>query len=289
MNEEKRKFLNLFFDEGEQVCVSPDEFAYFSVSQEEVKSGKIGLLSNNMKFNKKIEESDINLIAINPINGPRNDSNVTEFRSFLVELDEGSEKDQLEYIKQSELPYSVCVFSGNKSLHFGIVLDEPCAGIASWRMINKWILNILEKADQQTLNPSRCIRYPGNYRKNGKKLKQALVNLNGRVNKEDLYIWLNKYPEQKPKPPKPKSKTFGVPSKKIGNEPQWIKEYANNGVHEDRNKTWFNIACWYADNGFDIDWFFRIWGDIFEAESDFPRREWETTVKSAFKRIQGIG
>ena len=37
-------------------------------------------------------------------------------------------------------------------------------------------------------------------RKNGKMLKQGLVELKGRVSREELIIWVNQFPDKKPKP-----------------------------------------------------------------------------------------
>ncbi|WP_214676866.1 hypothetical protein, partial [Escherichia coli] len=71
-----------------------------------------------------IKEDRINLIAINPIKGWRRDDQVTAFRTFLIELDDGSLEEQSKYVKEMDMPFTACIFSGNKSLHFAITLDQ---------------------------------------------------------------------------------------------------------------------------------------------------------------------
>jgi len=287
MKEVSKKFLNTLFDEGEEICISHDGYAYKSLPQKSL-DGPITLISNNPKVkSRSINEDDITLVAINPITGPRNDLSVTAYRSFLVECDEGSLAEQFQYVEESGMPYSVCVFSGNKSLHFGIVLDEPIPHESTWRSINQWILNIMDRADQQTKNPSRSIRFPGNIRKDGKALKQVLYKNKGRIKRSDLNIWLSRYVDKKPKGSlRSKSRKGGIADD--SNVPEWIREYHDNGVTTERNKTWFNIACWFAErDNFDAERFIEYWNDVFIEEHDFTKQEWETTVKSAFKRIQG--
>lgn len=286
MKEVSKEFLSTLFDEGEEICISHDGYAYKSLPQDSL-NGPITLISNNPNVKpRSISENDITLVAINPITGPRNDQSVTAYRSFLIECDDGSLEDQLKYVEDSGMPYSVCVFSGNKSLHFGIVLDEPYTHESIWRTVNEWILKIMSRADQQTKNPSRSIRFPGNVRKDGRGLRQVLIKNKGRVKKTDLNIWLNKHIDKKPKKVKAKSQKGGIVD--VTNIPDWIRDYWDNGVTTERNKTWFSIACWFAEkDNFDAERFIEYWDNVFVEEYDFTRQEWETTVKSAFKRIQG--
>lgn len=173
MKEVHKEFLNLLFDKEETICVSDCAGGYHSISQDDL-LGDITLVSPKVeKLDRTIKASDINLVAINPINGFRRDKEVTAFRTFLMELDEGSLSEQKKYMDTMEVPYSICIFSGNKSLHYGIVLDKPLANKAIWSQINLWILNILKQADQQCKNPSRSIRFPGNIEKMGLKKNKS--------------------------------------------------------------------------------------------------------------------
>jgi len=286
MRESTKQFLNLLYDPQESVCVSPNKFAYHSVPQEEL-SGEITLVSpaDSVK-DFKIKEEDINLVAINPIKGYRNDSNVSAFRSFLIELDDGSLENQRKYVKNMEMPYSVCVFSGNKSLHYGIVLSKPCADIHIWRVVNQWILNIMREADQQIKNPSRSIRFPNNRRNDGKKKIQSLVEIKDRIDQTDLWIWLNKYPNMKPVEPKKVEKI--VEDANWHNLPFWVRDTVTNGIDVDRNTTWFSVACKFAELGYAEDRAIDELDSYFTEDVDFNRREWLLCIKSAFKKIQGV-
>ncbi len=298
MKETTKQFLKLFFDPGETICISPNQFSYDSILQESLNSGiELKGVSAKGPYSTFVKEQDLNLIAINPISGKRNDDNVTSFRSFLIELDDGPLDEQSKYIEESGLPYSICVFSGNKSLHYGVVLDDPAINIDTWRYVNQWILNILEKADQQTKNPSRCIRFPDNIRLDWdvdkKKMiirkKQSLEEIKNRISQETLNIWLNKFPEAMPQ--KVFKKTIFDPNNKpnLKDMPKFfweMLEALKEGEQESRNASWFQVSCVMAKKNFEIDYTLNFLEQYYNEESDFRRREWETCIKSAFKHTQ---
>ncbi len=282
MKEITRKFLNLFFDIGESICVSPDQFAYHSVSQD-VLDGPINLISPNEKVSTEIAyENNINLIAINPIDGYREDKNVTTYRSFLVELDDLDLAQQRAYVSQKGMPYSVCIFSGNKSLHYGIVLETPFPDEYNWRMTCKWILNIMDQADQVAKNPSRCIRFPDNIRNDGRQLQQVLVELKNRVPNDELSIWLHKFPECKPQVRKRRSRLDRPMF--ISGLPKKVKELIDGGITDNRNDTWFYIACECVRAGKDEDQIIDELQDYFDEDFDFKENEWRNVIKNAIKQ-----
>ena len=282
-----RQFLDLLFEPNETFCVSHNKYGYRSISREDLNGGVCLKGQGERGKDAFITENDINLVALNPIDGPRDDDHVTAFRSFLIELDHDTLAAQKQYIEESGLPYSICVFSGNKSLHYGIVLDKPCLDIHHWRYVNEWILNILDKADQQTKNPSRSIRFPGNMRNNGAKKLQALVDYRGRVSATDLNIWLNQYEDKRPQPVQP-TREFDpdfIPS--LDNMPEFFYETLENlrnGTQPERNASWFKMAIVMAERNFELDEMLAYLEQFFIEESDFRRREWKTCVKSAYKR-----
>jgi hypothetical protein len=285
MREMTEQFLNLLYDPGESFCISPNKYGYHSVQKEDL-DGEIKLLSPSEKMGDAlITEDEILLAAINPIKGYRVDRNVTAHRSFLVEIDDGTLESQKEYIEKSGLPYSVCVYSGNKSLHYGIVLKYELPRSA-WKHIAQWILNILTLADQQVKNPSRSIRFPGNKRKDGRQLVQSLVDIKERVDVEDLFDWLNKFPDKKPVQRIRKKVSGKFPS--INNIPKKVIKTIEDGIEDNRNSTWFWVACYWASANFDLDVTINALERFYEEDSDFQRREWEGCIKSAFKHIQGI-
>lgn len=284
MRECTKNFLNLFFKEGETICVSHNDYGYHSVSQDSL-NGTIEQISpREDREPEYINETDICLMAINPINGFRRDENVTAYRSFMVEIDDGNLEEQMKYIKESGLPYSACIFSGNKSLHFGIVLTEDLPSEVIWRDIAEWILNILDKADPMTKNPTRSIRFPNNYRPNGKKQLQALIEISGRVSLEELAVWLNKYPNKNPA----EIRKFQKPSQAVTVDkvPLWVLNKLKYGIDESkgRNNEWFSIAMELAKAGFSDEEMIAKTQQFFTPDRDFGTREWQTILKQAYKR-----
>lgn len=288
MKELTKQFLNLLFNADETICISHNKYGYHSIKQEDVNNKDICLISPNEEVPPTyIKESDINLVAINPINGFRQDCNVTAFRSFLIEIDEGPLKEQKQYIEDIGLPYSICIFSGNKSLHYGVVLDKDLINIDFWRIVCQWILNIVKKADQATKNPSRNIRMPGNKRKNGKKLIQGLVDIRGRISHDDLNIWLNKFPDCKPINESHSYSTSYQFSPSLHTLPKYIYEILDRlqtRTQPNRNISWFHIACIMAGRRIELEEIIDYLEDYFIEEIDFKKREWLNTIKSGYKR-----
>lgn len=270
MKEITRKFLNLFFNEGEEICFSSNKYATDSESL------------NNIR-----EDSTI-LVAINPIKGRRNDENVTAYRTFMVECDDGPLGEQWDYIKSKEFPFSYCCFSGNKSLHFALVLDTDIPSDHIYRFTYQWILNILDRADQNTKNPSRSVRFPGVIRSDTGK-EQRLVFMGNRVNIDTLSEWLNRYPEKKPVATSRKKERSETPNFQ-GIKP-WVIESLKRGIHNmegSRNQRWMSIGCEMALNGYDLDSTLYYLENYFQEQSDFSHREWSTAVKSGWKYADKI-
>lgn len=280
-----RKVIDLFFNKGETICVSHNDYGYHSIPIDSL-SGAIEQVSpREDREPEYINEEDICLMSINPINGFRRDENVTAFRSFMVEIDDGPLADQKKYIDESGLPYSICVFSGNKSLHFGIVLDQDIPSEQIWRDIAEWILNILSKADPMTKNPTRSIRFPNNVRPNGKKQLQKLIEFNGRVKYTELAKWLRKYPHKNPAEIRKKEKPKTI--RTINGIPEWVLDKLQNGIDESRgrNNEWFSIAMELAKAGYDDETMINYCEEFFTPERDFPLSEWKTIMKHAYKRF----
>ena len=281
-----RNFLSVLFDSGEEVCASDSKYAYLSMPLESLYQSKVTLVSQNEAiYPKKVGIENVQLIAINPIKGNRQDENCTAFRTFLVEVDDMPLKDQYDYIQSIGMPYSVCVFSGSKSLHFGITLAEDLNSIETYRYLANWILNIANKADKNTKNPSRSIRVPDAIR--GDK-KQKLVEIKGRIPLEQLNAWLSEFDHLRPPPPR----TYSEVSEKVGLDtlPVWVTAALKDGVSSyaisnggGRNQQWFKIFCEFAKRGYTSDEYMSLLNKYFDEEKDFKRQEWETIAKSAEK------
>ena len=111
----------------------------------------------------------------------RKDENVSSMRNFIFECDNSSLKEQAErivfYIKNKTALNRV-VFSGNKSLHCRITINEEPEDTYHY----KWLWSRMNDkffgglADRACANPARLTRKPNGVRiKNGKKVVQKLI------------------------------------------------------------------------------------------------------------------
>lgn len=281
MHESGKKLLQLMFRPGETVCVSHNKYGYHSIPLENALNGPVTLVPPSEKHKWEHPKTDeLTLVALNPITGFRKDEFCTAFRSFLIEMDYGPLAEQLAYAKKIELPYSAVIFSGNKSLHFLITLDEDLENETIYRRLSEWILGVATAADQKTKNPSRSIRIPGAEREPGK--FQQIVEFKGATKVADLIAWLSKHPDAKPKQPEKREKTGVHDFDKLK---PWVVERLTKGLDptKGRNQQWFSIACEFALAGFSEDGTFDILQDFFLEDRDFKEREWRTAIRSGFK------
>jgi hypothetical protein len=267
---QQQDFLKVLFNPGESICLTDSKY---DVSIQ------------------KLEEVDVDkgtLCCINPLNGTRCDENVSAFRSFLIEVDSMGLYEQKKYIEGLGVPFSSCVFSGNKSLHYSITLDEDLPSEKIYRYLAQWILNIVKEADQNCKNPSRSIRFPGNARPDTCKI-QKLVDLRKRISLSDLYFWLGKYEVCRPviEVRKPIS---SIP------RPELIAGWAINKLTygldptDGRNRQWYAIFFEFAKCGYSEEQAEAFLQQYFIEEPDFKRKEWLTSLKSAYRNVlSGVG
>jgi hypothetical protein len=181
-------FLNLLFRPSDFVWVV-NRFAAFKKSVSLCEAQEI---TKNM-----LPSEDGWTIALNPakeLGMNHGQMNVCEYRNFLFEMDDKSLNKQLEIIEYFKIPYSSLVFSGNKSLHMVISLDEPAKDIEEYKAIH---LSILQAAnsifDPQTNSPSTFTRIPGGRRfKGGEIREQNLIKLKEKVKRRDILRFLEK-------------------------------------------------------------------------------------------------
>lgn len=286
LSPEAQKILTLMFRPGEGVCVSPNQFAYHCVSLERVLSGSVDLVSPRHRDESdylQCQSNELTLVALNPIDGWRMDVNCTSYRNFLVELDEGDLYQQFAYIAQLGLPYSAVVFSGGKSLHFLISLDEDLADEDEYRDLARWILSVVSLADQNTKNPSRCYRIPGVMRDTGK--MQRLIEFKGPIEKSALMTWLGRFPTHKPADEFWEYEDNSYNSS--GTIPAWVQAQLDDGLDfsAGRNKKWFQVGCDFAKAGFSYEDALSYLRDYFTPERDFTEREWRSAIKSGFNSV----
>ncbi len=283
MDPKGQALLKLLFNPGEEVCASNSQFACQSLPLEDLLVDKDITLTSNIPSIDPIvcHTSDLILCSINPIKGKRLDENCTAFRSFLIEIDVGSIKDQLATIAHIKMPFSAQVFSGNKSVHTLITLSTDLNDEKKWRHVAQWMLNIVTLADQNCKNPSRMIRIPGAYREPGK--KQRLINIGNRVSHKELSDWLDKYDHLKPRVRERKPIPEGEAD--LDRLSPWARSMLMNGVvfKNGRNQTWFGLAVDCALAGFTEEQTIEVLSKRFTEEYDFKEKEFLTAINSAHK------
>ena len=138
-------------------------------------------------FNSTFGQYDQNggvWIRVNPCNGKLrpgqqaiSDSDITRLDYALIECDSLPINEQLEKIKELELPYKTLVYSGGKSVHAIVRIDALSIGDYKERV--KWMFRYCAEhgfpVDEQNSNPSRMTRLPGVERGNE---RQSLLDVN---------------------------------------------------------------------------------------------------------------
>ena len=282
-------FLNVLFDSGEEVSISDTKYGTHSIPVESLCQDSILITPNSDKMPPySVPIDKLVLLSLNPIKGPRNDRNCTLYRTFLIEMDEGTAIEQKRYIEGLKVPYSVCVFSGNKSLHYAITLKDPFSTLSNYNYYARWILNVVKKADQNTLNPSRCIRVPNAMRtlESGETVRQKLIEVRERISIEDLNTWLSYHPDCRP-PKKATKKAIRLSGEfdailLKGKFLKMLDQGINSLTSRQRNKDWFNVACNLYENNCPYDEAVSYLEKRFEEEGDFKKSEFERTIQSAY-------
>jgi hypothetical protein len=169
-------FLSALFDENESICVSDSVYGTEVTALAQVRT--------------KAELPQY--FAINPLRESRSDRNCAVLRNFLVEFDTIALEEQVKLIDSLKMPFTTMVYSGGKSYHYILALDQPIATEQEYRKLARWIYAVLaqkNKADESCKNPSRLSRMAGARRDNG--ALQALIQVQGRIPVTDLGAWLS--------------------------------------------------------------------------------------------------
>lgn len=166
-------FIRTLFDKDEQTCFSQTPYGTELSSAPQL---------------------DI-FFSINPMHTSRADANVTYYRNILLEIDSLPLDEQLRYM--DGIPVTSIVYSGGKSYHFIISLEQPCKTREEYDLLVKRLHKLLPEVDPTTKNPSRFSRLPGAIRPDTGKL-QELIYLGNRVNNGQLDALLPILPPQKP-------------------------------------------------------------------------------------------
>jgi len=215
-------------------------------------------------------DSERVFFSINPLHTDRRDSNVTCHRNILCEFDKGTIKEQLRLVEDSKIPYTSIVFSGNKSIHVIISLEEPCKNREEYNELVKRIYRKLPGVDTSCSNPSRFSRTPGALRSDTGQ-HQTLIELKSRVPREELEHWLG------PLPPKA-GKSVLLGTRLL---PVWVKAFLEYGAAKGgRNRMLFVVACEMFRQGYNEE-------EIISMQTvDLSQKEIKQTVASARKSVE---
>lgn len=137
------------------------------------------------------EESEF--FCINPLRNYRDgasNANIAAHRNFLLESDTLSLRAQKALLEdRMRVPFATKTFSGSKSYHYIIALEEPVAAdkYAEYWQFLKYLL--AGKVDSSCSNPSRLSRTPGVVRTSTGK-KQRLLAVGRRISVQEFEQWL---------------------------------------------------------------------------------------------------
>lgn len=196
MNRTIGDFYSILFDLYEGICWTKEQYGT-TVREFNFGTTENFFCINPLFINEDRERPDSAV-------GRRADANVSCFRNILIEIDCMSLPGQQKYIDELKMPYSTKVFSGGKSFHYIISLEQPCADIEEYRELVFRVLQKVDKADKTAKNPSRLSRAPGAMRDN---YCQSLHYVGARISRAALEDWLGPAPI---KAPVPKSLTAGA-------------------------------------------------------------------------------
>lgn len=182
-------FLNTLFDPGDYTCFARTAkgthvYPVFNTDFDGVQYFSINALDGHRDHAPQQ--------AWHEAHKPRRaNANVTKYRNILVEFDNLSLDMQLAHVATIGLPYSTCVYSGGKSYHFIISLEQPLdGGSLEYAALVERVYAVLPQSDRACRNPSRLSRFPG-FLRDGT-TEQTLKEVRGRIPYAELDAWLTK-------------------------------------------------------------------------------------------------
>lgn len=188
MDENRAKFLSLLFDEGQASCFTESPHG-FRVNMGPVPDDLFFCI-NALHPTKDFAPTKDWHSEYKP---RRADANVTCYRNFLIELDNFPLDKQIDYVTKL-LPVTTIVYSGGKSYHFIVSLEDP-VDAKEYKALAKRLQALVSGADPACKNASRLSRLPSVVRPETGK-EQKLMLLNKRINNKELDLLLPILPER---------------------------------------------------------------------------------------------
>lgn len=247
----RESFFKVLFDLDEQTCFGKNVYAT-----------ALGPVF-------PVEVNDALFFSINPMKDKRADANITTYRNVLIEFDTvppGEQMDLLAYV-----PLSTLLWSGGKSYHAVISLEEPLRSRDEYDRLVRRIQRKLPLMDKSTGNPSRFSRMPGGIRDSGQ--VQRLIEVRTRISSESIEAWLG------PEPQAQVADTTEVPDDYI---PPWTRSYLRLGSNPgSRNRDLFKAACDLVRAGLEFDEIYELTAPV----ADLNRKEMILCIRSAIKTV----
>jgi hypothetical protein len=196
---------------------------------------------------------------------------VAEFRNILIEVDGIKVEDQWEYVtKELQLPFSLCTYSGNQSLHFilSLNLEKGAIDLNDYRTLVELVYAAAdtEIVDPACRNANRLTRTPGAARSDTK-LEQEFIEGRGPIEYGQLDSWLMGDPQRRERVFNKRQELAAKAALTQASEeydgppaqlPQIYEDFVNgkalhpNG-HGSRHNSLIKLGVWLKHRGYDND------------------------------------
>jgi len=177
-----RRFLLTAFNEGDRVCI----VGAIHQDDSERPSGKGTIKTREEcldQFHSGVELPDSYVgayVCINPCGDSRKSDDVTSFRHALIEFDSGTMDEQWSIINALELPCSVVIHSGSRSVHAWVKVDAKDIKEHQERVAYLYSKMAQFDIDPKNKDASRLSRLPGAPRKLANSYQALLATNTGR-------------------------------------------------------------------------------------------------------------
>jgi hypothetical protein len=284
---EAKEFLKVLFDADEHTC--------FGKGEKDTRVQPVPA--------RQVTSDRYQFVCINPLHPTRNldpyqvyhrpdvpcrmNANVVAFRNILLEIDNMEVERQIPYLQSLGVPYSTLTFSGGKSIHAIIALQEALPSQEAYKALVKRIYKVVTVVDKACSNPSRFSRYPNHFRQDKGKV-QTLLEVRDRVPLETVEAWLVEHgqpKEQKSTLPEFMGKSrFEVAGTATGGLSGFTKNLVMFGApNGGRNMAVYMAAKDCAKSGMSLDETYAYLSPALSNLGDFSTAEFDRAIQNGFK------
>lgn len=271
------QFLSVLFRSGEFTCYSK-RASGTTIFPVESPPAWVQFFSINPMYGHHDVEGQAD-----PGDGRRADANCTAYRNILIECDTIPLEEQIPYIEGSGVPWSTCVYSGGKSFHFIVSLEQGYETREQYEHAVYWMHSILTKADHSTKNPSRLSRFPEVLRVD-KDQYQELMEIRGRTTREQFDGWLARFPDSEPVKYDPTA-AGALQQGEVGYMSRRTRKFLMEGAPAgERNASLYLAARDLLQQGWSEELAIPMLLDSLRNTNDFDERKSLGTIAQAFKK-----